>query len=394
MFLSIIAVNDTIVNDNLNQPNAKSSKSFYDCPMHRRVNICNEHTANIIEEYEEQDEITIVDTRINKQYKLPAKKITSIHTVINQDGIISKVYQSRRKRKDGETAVCNLASINISKVNTKEDIGRVVPTVIRMLDNVIDLNFYPLEKVKKTNLTTRAIGLGACSEAQYLAENKIMYGSQEHFEKINELYELISYNAILASSNLAVEKGVYSQFKGSNWSKGILPLDHTKKEVLDLLEVDSRLDWNYLREKVKQDGMRNGYLMAIAPTSSISLVMGATSTVEPIYKKKWVEENASGVISCIVPNLNLETWKYYISSYDLDQKDIIKAAAIRQRWYDQGQSTNIFLKLDKNMSVKSVHEIYLLAWQLGLKSTYYLRSESPNTDHIDNDKYVECDSCQ
>ena len=347
-----------------------------------------------IEEYEEQDIITIKDIRNDNNYTLPAKKITSIHTILSKEGIYKKVYQSCRKRNEGETAVCNLASINIAKVNTKEDIERVVPIVIRMLDNVIDLNFYPMEKVKNTNLTTRSIGLGSMNEACYLAEHKIHYGSQEHFNVINKIYEMISYNAIKASSELAVEKGKYDNFEGSNWSKGIFPHDHTPQAVLDLVDTSTHLDWDSLREQVKRDGMRNGYLMAIAPTSSISLVIGATSSCEPIYRKKWQEENASGQITCIVPNLNLDTYQYYTSAYDIDQVDLVKAASIRQRWYDQGQSTNIFIKFSANTSMRMIHNIYNTAWQLGLKSTYYLRSESPTTDQYERDNYIECHSCQ
>jgi len=148
-----------------------------------------------------------------------------------------------------------------------------MPVAIRMLDNVIDLNFYPLEKVKKTNSQTRSIGLGVMGEAQMLAEKQIEWGSDEHLNTIDEVMEMISYNAIKASSNLALEKGSYPEFEGSNWSKGIFPIDTANEEAKKLVDRGGLFgyiyDWNKLREKVKKDGMRNGYLMAIAPTSSI-----------------------------------------------------------------------------------------------------------------------------
>ena len=310
-----------------------------------------------------------------------------------------KIYSIEKQRLPGKTAVCNLASINISKVNTKEDFERVIPTAVRMLDKVIDLNFYPLKKVKDTNLLSRAIGLGAMGEAQYLAENQIMFGTQEHFNKINYLYECISYNTIKASSELGKEKGNYPDFVGSDWSKGIMPHDHANYHVAELLTKEvaaySQSEWNALRDAASKN-MRNGYLMAIAPTSSISILVGTTQAIEPCYKRKWYEEGLSGLIPVTVPNLNPNTWQYYIPAFEVNQLDIVRAAAIRQKWIDQGQSTNIFMSLDK-ASGKYLHEIYMLAWKLGCKSTYYLRSQSPDAKKAEMDvvdRSIECTSCQ
>ena len=338
--------------------------------------------------YDEEEDVR-VDTGITKK----AKKITSLDSIGGK-----QVFIVEKEKIDGQTAVCNLASVNLSKINTKEDIERVVPIAVRMLDNVIDLNFYPLEKVKLTNLKSRSIGLGVMGEAQMLAEHKIEWGSDEHFKKIDEVMEMISYNAIRASSNLAVEKGKYPLYEGSKWSKGILPIDTANKEAKKLTPDRGGLfgyiyDWNELREKVKRDGMRNGYLMAIAPTSSISILTGTTQTIEPVYKRKWFEENLSGLIPVVVPNLSAETWQYYTPAYDLDQRLLIKAAAVRQKWIDQGQSTNIFIRLDR-ASGRYLHEIYTLAWQLGLKSTYYLRSQSPEVAQDVADRSMECMGCQ
>ncbi|TQV61926.1 MAG: ribonucleoside-diphosphate reductase subunit alpha [Sulfurovum sp.] len=326
-------------------------------------------------------------TTDNGVYK-PAKKISALDTIAGK-----KVWIVEKDMIDGDTAVCNLASINLSKIHTTEDIARVVPTAIRMLDNVIDLNFYPLAKVKKTNEKTRAIGLGVMGEAQMLAQNAIAWGSSEHLEKIDAIMESVSYYAISSSSDLAKEKGKYPTYANSEWSKGIFPIDKANKNALKLVDRVGGYthDWENLREKVKLDGMRNGYLMAIAPTSSISILTGTTQAIEPIYKRKWFEENLSGLIPVVAPKLSSETWQYYTPSYDLDQNMLVKAGAIRQKWIDQGQSLNIFITLDK-ASGRYLNEIYMNAWKYGLKSTYYLRSQSPETNV--EDRSMECFGCQ
>ena len=303
------------------------------------------------------------------------------------------VFCAEKEKIDGDTAVCNLASVNLSKINTAEDMARVVPVAIRMLDNVIDLNFYPLKKVKVTNLKTRAIGLGVMGEAQMLAEAGIQFGSQKHLDKIDYTMEQFSYQAINASADLAIEKGAYPTFKGSNWSKGIMPINHANEDAKALTARYDACDWDELSAKVKATGIRNGYLMAIAPTSSISILVGTTQAIEPVYKRKWFEENLSGQIPVVVPNLSPSTWAFYTPAYEVDQLDIIKAAAVRQKWIDQGQSTNIFMALNK-ASGKHLNDIYMLAWKLGCKSTYYLRGQSPEAVDDVADRSMECSGCQ
>ncbi len=335
----------------------------------------------------DEDEIVITSSGVAKK----ANKISALDKVNGKS-----IYIVEKEKIDGKTAVCNLASVNLSKINTDEDIKRVVPIAIRMLDNVIDLNFYPLRKVKETNLQTRAIGLGVMGEAQMLAESQITWGSNEHFKRIDQVMEAISYNAIKSSSTLAVEKGIYPEFEGSDWSKGIMPMDHAPKAVEALIDkdlFDTGYDWLSLREEVKTNGLRNGYLMAIAPTSSISILVGTTQAIEPVYKRKWFEENLSGLIPVVVPNLSPNTWSHYVPAYEVEQLDLIRAAAIRQKWIDQGQSTNVFMSLDK-ASGKYLHQIYTLAWQLGLKSTYYLRGQSPEASQDVADRSQECIGCQ
>ncbi|MCK9162030.1 MAG: ribonucleoside-diphosphate reductase subunit alpha [Arcobacteraceae bacterium] len=382
--------------DNANRANPNNHSGFI-----RSSNLCTEIFQNTnpnyykirlefvdgsVELYDE-DELITLDNGLVKT----ANKITALDTLNSK-----RVFIVEKERIDGDTAVCNLASINLSKINSDEDIKRVVKVAIRMLDNVIDLNFYPLKKVKMTNLKTRAIGLGVMGESQMLAQKQIIWGSNEHFKTIDTIMEAISYNAIYASSELALEKGSYPTFEGSKWSKGIMPFDHTPQAVNALIErdlFDSSYDWDSLRSKIQKDGMRNGYLMAIAPTSSISILVGTTQAIEPVYKRKWFEENLSGLIPVVVPNLSPDTWRYYTPAYEVEQTNIIKAAAIRQKWVDQGQSVNIFMSLDK-ASGRYLHELYTLAWKLGLKSTYYLRSQSPEASNDIEDRSMECVGCQ
>lgn len=336
-----------------------------------------------------EHEIINLDSGIQKK----ANKLTSLDSINGK-----AIFATERVGSGGQTAVCNLASINLSKIHTKADIERVVPIAIRMLDNVIDLNFYPNRKVRATNLQNRAIGLGVMGEAEMLATKQIEWGSKEHFELIDKIMEQISFNAINSSCDLAKQKGKYKDFEGSNWSKGIFPIDLASTESLKLTErtLLDNCDWDGLRKKVKEYGIRNGYLMAIAPTSSISILVGTTQTIEPIYRRKWFEENLSGMIPNIVPNLNLDTYNFYKSAYEIEQLNIIKAAAIRQKWIDQGQSVNVFIDLDK-ASGKYLNDIYMLAWKLGLKSTYYLRSQSVEAEkQLDSvmDRSMECYNCQ
>lgn len=308
---------------------------------------------------------------------------------------MTEIYSIEKEETLGETAVCNLASINLGRVNTKEHLERVIPIAINMLDNVVSLNFYPTKKSKDTNLKSRAIGLGIMGEAQMLAEAQIHFGSQEHFEKISDIMEIVSFNAIKASAILGNIKGSYPNFEGSAWSKGQLPYDSGNAEAKALVHGDkvySEEEYEELRALVK-NSMRNGWLMAIAPTSSISILVGTSQAIEPIFKRKWFEENLSGLIPVCAPNLSPDTWEYYTSAYDVDQMGVIKAAAIRQLYLDQGQSTNIFMRTDK-ASGKYLNDIYMAGWKFGLKSNYYLRSQSPEAKNDIEDRKMECAGCQ
>ncbi len=356
-------------------------------PNHYKVKVTFEDESVLFFEENEEVEVKSGGVKVIKK----AKKITSLDAIEEK-----QVYITEKVAVSGKTAVCNLASVNLSKVNTPEKIKAVIPVAIRMLDNVIDLNFYPVRKTKDTNLKNRAIGLGAMGEAQMLAERQIFWGSEEHLKLIDEIFEGISFTAISTSCDLAKEKGIYPEFKGSRWEKGILPIDtaneNAKKLVVRDLFSATQYDWEALRKKVKE-GIRNGYLMAIAPTSSISILTGTTQTIEPVYKRKWYEENLSGLIPVVVPNLSAETYMFYTPAYELEQTVLVKAAAIRQKWVDQGQSLNIFITTDK-ASGRYLNEIYTLGWKLGIKSFYYLRSQSPEVKEEVMDRSIECFGCQ
>jgi len=370
-------------------------------PNHYKMKIhVNDGNSYVL--FEENEIVKLINNRTKKGKDINSLDILESGTYIDNNGQIviddkCQIYTVEKEKTNGQTAVCNLASINLSKIHTQADLERVIPIAVNMLDNVIDLNYYPLKKVKDTNLKSRSIGLGVMGESQMLAEKQIMFGTQEHFDEINKIFECISYNAIKSSNELGKLKGNYRDFKGSNWSKGILPHDHVSEDVNNLLtnkesSVYSKQQWDQLREDCKNN-MRNGYLMAIAPTSSISILVGTTQAIEPVYKRKWFEENLLGLIPVVAPNLNPETYQYYVPAFEVDQLQLIKAGAIRQKWIDQGQSLNVFMSLDK-ASGKHLHEIYTLAWKLGLKSTYYLRSQSPEAKNDVEDRSMECAGCQ
>jgi len=343
--------------------------------------------------FEEESLVEVISSD-NKTIKKLAKKLSNVNTILVNGEKKKIIFVNKVITKMGETLVCNLASINLSKVNKEEDIKEATLVGTRMLDNVIDLNLYPIKQAYLNNTKNRAIGLGVMGEAQMLAESGITWGSQEHLEKIDEIMELVSFYTIESSIELGKEKGNYPNFKKSEWKKGILPIDTINENVKKLTSCNYKKDWNQLREKAKLN-MRNGYLMAVAPTSTISIVTGTTQAIEPVYKRKWFEENLSGLIPVTAPNINPDTWAHYIPAYEVEQLDLVKAAAVRQKWLDQGQSLNIFMRLDK-VTGKYLNQIYMLAWELGLKSTYYLRSESPKeaAEETTADRSVECTGCQ
>ena len=312
-----------------------------------------------------------------------------------------------------EIAVCNLGSVNLARhmkdgALDEEKVKQTVSTAIRMLDNVININYYSVDTAKNSNLKHRPIGLGMMGFQDALYEQNIAYCSDEAVNFADKSMELISYCAIGASSDLAKERGKYETFDGSLWSKGILPKDSI--EILaenrgsEYLNVDrsETLDWDTLRQRVMTDGMRNSNVMAIAPTATISNITGVTQSIEPTYQNLYVKSNLSGEFTIVNPHLvhklkNLGLWdevmindlKYYEGSlsqisripddikklfstaFEVEPRYIVESASRRQKWIDQGQSLNLYIG---NADGKKLDITYRMAWYSGLKTTYYLRS--------------------
>jgi ribonucleoside-diphosphate reductase alpha chain len=274
---------------------------------------------------------------------------------------------------DDETAVCNLASINLAKHVKNERIDfeklrKTVRTVMRMPDNVIDLNYYPSDRSERSNKRHRPVGLGQMGYTEALVACGIDWESQEHLDWADEVSEHIAFFAIEASKDLAIERGEYETFEGSDWSMGIMPFMTAK------IECKPRLDWEWLAEEVMNYGMRNSNCMAIAPTATISIITGTTPCTEPIFEASRVEGNISGSFMVVDPCLRYGRPDLIKTVWQVAPKWIIEAAARRQVWMDQSQSVNIFIKA--GTKGRDLDVIYKLAWERGLKTTYYLRGQS------------------
>ena len=312
-----------------------------------------------------------------------------------------------------EIAVCNLGSVNLANHmkdgSLDEDkIKQTVSTAIRMLDNVININYYSVDTAKNSNLKHRPIGLGLMGFQDALYIQNIPYCSDEAVEFADRSMELISYNAIYASTELAKERGAYESFEGSLWSKGILPKDSleilSENRGSEYLNVDrsETLDWKTLRKKVIKDGMRNSNVMAIAPTATISNITGVTQSIEPTYQNLYVKSNLSGEFTIVNPHLvkklkEIDLWddvmindlkyfegslseisripddikKLFSTAFEVEPRYIVESASRRQKWIDQAQSLNLYIG---NADGKKLDITYRMAWYSGLKTTYYLRS--------------------
>ena len=300
---------------------------------------------------------------------------THLEDYVLEDGTIV------HKKRSGDVVVCNLGSINLGKVYKKEDMERVVPLLVRMLDNVISVNFYAIKEAQYTNKRYRSIGIGVSNYHYCLVKNNIPWESEEHLEFADKLFEMIAYYAIKGSMELAKERGKYPLFEGSDWSKGIF-FGRTAEENQRISK--NGFDWIGLSQEVKKYGMRNAYLIALMPTGSTSLIIGATPSVDPIFAKFYKEENMSGILPQVPPEVDKYFW-HYKSAYNIDQEWVIKSAAVRQKWIDQAQSLNLYIDPEK-IDGPTLSRLYELAWELGLKTVYYTRSKSM-TD------IEECESC-
>ena len=312
-----------------------------------------------------------------------------------------------------EIAVCNLGSVNLPQhiVNGKLDTVKLeatIRTAVRMLDNVIDINFYPVEKARNSNLRHRPVGLGLMGFQDALYKLNIAYSSQEAVEFADYSMEHISYHAIAASNALAQERGSYSTFEGSLWHQGILPIDSiamlakTRPEGMHNMDTKSTLDWETLRNTVKTTGMRNSNVMAIAPTATISNICGVTQSIEPTFQNLFVKSNLSGEFTVINPYLvnalkavglwdtvmvnDLKHFEgslqkieripnqikaIFATAFEIDPRYLVESASRRQKWIDQAQSLNLYIS---GANGKKLDFVYKMVWLVGLKTTYYLRA--------------------
>ena len=364
---------------------------------------------------------------------------------------------SRSVKQYGETAVCNLGSINLANHIKTDDNGvktidydklkNTIHIGSRMLDNVIDINFYPTEEAKRSNTTHRPVGMGSMGWHDMFYELGIQYDSEQAIKFSGQLYEFISYHTIAASNNLAKERGKYSSYEGSSWSKGELPMDtyRTLMSTRDARAIGTTrgdLDWDGLKDKIKKHGMRNSNTMAIAPTATISSIVGCSPSTEPYYSVLFVYSTLSGEFTMVNEHFvrdmkRLGLWSQelidevkrtdgdvsqiqlikipqeyvdkYKTSFQQDQFKMIESAAARQRWIDQSQSLNLY---NSQTSLKYLNDLYLHAWNHGLKTTYYLRNmaaskvekstvsnnTSPEPENIQacslNSPPGECEACQ
>ena len=277
--------------------------------------------------------------------------------------------------RPGDFVVCNLASLSLGNLPVEDEqaLGQVVRTAVRALDNVIDLNFYPLAYAQLTNQRYRSIGLGVSGYHHMLAKHGIAWESEEHLSFVDHVFETINYAAISASCELAAEKGAYSLFEGSAWQT---------EEYFRQRNYTSPA-WQALADRVKKQGMRNAYLLAVAPTSSTSILAGTTAGIDPVMNKFFLEEKKGSILPRVAPDLSIDTYWYYKNAHHIDQRWSVRACGVRQRHIDQAQSMNLYIT--NEYTLRQVLELYLLAWEQGVKTIYYIRSKSLEVE--------ECESC-
>ena len=275
----------------------------------------------------------------------------------------------------GDFVVCNLASLSLGHLPLEDEqkMNEIVATVVRALDNVIDLNFYPVPFAQITNHRYRSIGLGVSGYHHALAKRRISWESEDHLKFMDEVFERINFAAIKASCELAGEKGRYDYFEGSDWQTG----EYFRKRGYDSQK------WQSLAADVARKGMRNAYLLAIAPTSSTGIIAGTTAGVDPVMKRFFLEEKKGAMLPRVAPELSDKTYWLYKGAYLMDQSWSMRAAGVRQRHIDQAQSVNLYITNDFTM--RQVLNLYLLAWECGVKTIYYVRSKSLEVE--------ECESC-
>lgn len=344
-------------------------------------------TGNIYLFHEENiNNATLLNRYINSsnlccEIALPSRETKLIEEVnYEKDGdtIIQKKYQS------GEISLCNLASINIYSYEKSSNAMKlkIVKSVVRGLDNSIDEAKYPVIEGKITNEKYRYLGIGILNLANYLADKKIIIDSEESLEEQHRIMDELSFNIITASNELAKEKGSFLKFNETQWADGVLPIHKANKKALSLTKYQPDLDkWNKLANEIKNFGLRNAQLMAIAPTATSGKAINATEGVEPISDIFYKEDGKIN-LPTLVPNI--KNWQYYKIAIDCDQYMLLKAAAIRQCYIDQSQSTNVYFK--KITSLLDFSLFHFLGFELGIKTFYYCKTLKEVIEHI-------CESC-
>ncbi len=292
---------------------------------------------------------------------------TTIETEDGDEVIVTKT-------KPGDFVVCNLASLVLGNIDLEDDkeLKDIVATTVRALDNVIDLNYYPIPYAKVTNRKYRSIGLGTSGYHHALVKAGMAFSDiEDHLKWADDLYERINFHAVTASMEIAKEKGSYDFFEGSDWENG---------NYFDLREYKDA-KWNKLREDVKANGLRNGYIMAIAPTGSTSIIAATSAGVDPVMNRYFLEEKKGSILPRVAPDLTPQSFWLYENAHELDQNFVIEAAAIRQRHIDQAQSINFYITTDFTM--RKILNLYIKAAKEKLKSVYYVRSKSLEVEDCD-----------
>lgn len=344
-------------------------------------------TGNIYLFHEENvNEATLLNRYVNSSNLCCEIVLPSRESILNQEYIYLNGNQKliMSETSAGEIALCNLSSINIYefyKLN-KENQDKVVNTLVRALDNTIDIATYPVKEAEITNKEYRYLGIGVLNMANYFASKKIFIDSQEALEETNKIFDDLSYRIILASHNLAKIKGSFTKFNETQWAAGIVPIMKANKKAMALTNYQPDMKrWKELGEKIKNGGIRNAQLMAIAPTATSGKAVNATESIEPIQNLFYKEDGKIN-LPTLVPNI--KNWKYYKIAQDCDQYMLIKAAAIRQMYLDQAQSINIYFK--KVTSLKEFSLFHFWAFELGIKTFYYCKTLKEELEEI-------CESC-
>lgn len=359
----------------------------------------------------------VYDITVHKNHNFFANNIlvhNCTEVTLSTKATTYEANNDRKIKEYGETAVCNLGSINLANhIDDKgsidyDKLAQTIEIGARMLDNVIDINFYPTQEAKNSNKKHRPVGMGSMGWADIFLKKKIAYDSDEAIRLSSEIYEFISYHSILASSKLAKERGKYESYEGSLWSKNTFPIDtyaHLMSQYRDQY-TDSMyhetLDWSIVRKHVEEYGMRNSNTECIAPTASISYIVGCSPCTEPIFNPIFVYKNMSGDFTIVNEHLvndlkerglwNNQTLNklkssdgdvsvlgipeltsLYKSAFDIDQFKLLDAAQARGKWIDQAMSVNLF---NNKTSLKYLSDLYMHAWKIGLKTTYYLRNRA------------------